>query len=87
MEPLDERRASCQGRAGDDDGFGCGARKGVEEVLGDAVRTVVEVLEVRVRLPVAGEGVRLRHDGGDSLDGGLSCLRILLGLRVKTHPN
>lgn len=33
--------------------------------MGDAVGAVVEVLEVRIRLPVAGEGVRLRHNGGE----------------------
>lgn len=42
---------------------------------------------MRVWLPVAEEGVRLRHDGDDLVDGGLSCLRILHGSRVKTHPN
>lgn len=34
-------------------------------MLGDAVGAVVEVLEVRIGLPVAGEGVRSRHDGDE----------------------
>lgn len=65
MEALDERCAGCEGRAGDDDGFGGWVWEGGEEVFGDAVGTVVEVLEMGVGLPVAGEGVGLRHVGDD----------------------